>query len=181
MAGTEDTGAPCAAGADWPAAEAREQALLIASAAALVWAGWDALRRSRRGWIPAWLAGLAAWGTVPKYFICTRCESYGKPCDFLYGGRYASRLFGKQDKPFNAAGYFAEGASLAVFLFLPAVAARRDWRALSRYALAGASFQALLAKICCIDCVRYARDPWKAKYCPTYRVIAGLGLASPPR
>ena len=171
--------AQCASGAEWPAADAREQAVLVSTAIALIGTGWRALRRNRPGWIPAWLAGLAAWATIPKYFICARCENYGKPCDFLYGGKYASLLFERQDKPFGAAGYAAEGASLAVLLFLPAIAARRDAGALSLYALAGAAFQALLVKFCCIDCVRYARDPWKARYCPTYRMVAISGLASP--
>lgn len=179
MAATTEACAQCAAGAQWPAADVREQAVLAASAAALVGAGWRALRRNRPGWIPAWLAGLAAWATIPKYFICTRCENYGKPCDFLYGGKYASLLFKRQDKPFGVAGYAAEGASLGVLLFLPAIAARRDMRALTLYALAGTTFQALLVKFCCIDCVRHARDPWKARYCPTYKLVEIFRLASP--
>jgi hypothetical protein len=27
--------------------------------------------------------------------------------------------------------------------------------------------------------VKYAQDPWKAKYCPTYRMVAVSGLAPP--
>jgi hypothetical protein len=171
----------CAAGAAWPVADAREQVVLAASSLALIGAGLRALRQNRPAWVAGWLAALAAWATIPKYFICTRCENYGKPCDFLYGGKYAALLFKKQDKPFNAAGYFAEGISLGIFLFLPAIAARRDPKALSFYALAGAVFQALLVKICCIGCVNNARDDWKADYCPTYKLIARSGLASPPR
>ena len=162
-------------------ADAREQVILAASAAVLILAGWEALRRNKPGWIPVWFAALAAWATVPKYLICTRCENYGKACDFLHGGEYAALLFKEQDKPFNAAGYLAEGVPLGIFLFLPAIAARKDLWALSFYALAGAAFQALLVKICCIDCVNYATDTWKADYCPTYKIVAGLGLASPPR
>lgn len=169
----------CVAGTEWPCADPLEQAALMASAAALVLAGWRALRRNSPKWIPVWLGGLLAWATIPKYFICARCENYGKPCDFLYGGKYAARLFKKQDKPFGPAGYFTEGASLAVFQFLPVIAARRDLRALSLYALAGVVFQALLVKFCCIDCVKYSKDSWKARYCPTYKMVAGLGLATP--
>ncbi len=174
-----DAPATCACGGEWPAADAREQAVLIGAGLGLILAGARALLRNRPGWLPLWLAGLLAWATVPKYFICARCENYGKPCDFLYGGRYAARLFRKQDRPFNAAGYFAEGASLSVFQFLPAIAARRDPGALVAYGLAGLFFQAVLIKVCCIDCVRLASDPWKAKYCPTYKLVENLGLASP--
>jgi hypothetical protein len=181
MPATTDGNLHCAAEATWPAADLREQAVLATSGVALIAAGLWALRRNRPGWVPAWTAALAAWATIPKYFICTRCENYGKPCDFFFGGEYAALLFKQQDKPFNLAGYFAEGVPLGIFLFLPAIAARRDLRALSLYALAGAAFQALLVKICCIDCVNNARDTWKADYCPTYKLIAASGLASPPR
>ncbi len=169
----------CETCAGWPSADIREQVFLAASAAVFFWTGLRALKRNRPQWIPAWLAGLIAWATIPKYFICMRCENYGKPCDFFYGGRYAALMFKKQDKQFGPAGYFAEGATSGVFQFLPAIAARGDPRALPPYAFSGAAFMALLAKFCCIDCVRYARDPWKAKYCPTYKAIKGMGLASP--
>jgi hypothetical protein len=169
----------CGCAEEWPNADAREQAVLIAAGLALLASGARAVLRNRPRWFPIWLAGLIAWATIPKYFICARCENYGKPCDFYYGGRYAARLFPKQDKPFNAAGYFAEGASLSVFNFLPAIAARRDPLSLALYALAAGVFQATLVKVCCIDCVKYARDPWKAKYCPTYKMVEGLGLATP--
>ncbi len=176
---SETIATACECSRDWPDADAGEQAVLIGSGVALVLAGGAALLRNKPKWIPLWIAGLLAWGTIPKYFICARCENYGKPCDFYYGGRYAAKFFKKQDKPFNAAGYFAEGATLGVFNLLPAIAARRDFKALSLYGLAALLFQGLLIKFCCIDCVRYARDPWKAAYCPTYKLVAGLGLASP--
>ena len=162
---------------EWPNAEPGQQLLLAASGLLFVFSGWRALKRNRPAWIPVWIAGLLGWATVPKYFICARCENYGKPCDFMYGGMYAARLFKKQDKPFNAAGYFAEGASLSVFQFLPAIAARRDPGSLFLYVLAAGIFQAALIKICCIDCVRFARDPWKARYCPTYKMVEVLGVA----
>jgi hypothetical protein len=153
--------------------------MLAAASAAFVVSGGFAVARHRRRWLPLWTAGLLAWATVPKYYICARCENYGKPCDFFYGGRYAARLFKKQDRPFGASGYFAEGTSLAVFQFLPVIAARQDPRALAPYLLSGAAFQALLVRFCCMDCVRYARDPWKARYCPTYKMVKRLGLAAP--
>jgi hypothetical protein len=169
----------CNCSDEWPNADPREQALLIATGLAVILSGGRAVLRNRPRWFFLWFAGLLAWATVPKYFICARCENYDKPCDFLYGGKYAARLFPKQDKPFNAAGYLAEGASLSVFQFIPVIAARRDPRALALYALAAGVFQAVLIKVCCIDCVRFARDPWKARYCPTYKMVEGLGLATP--
>lgn len=163
---------------EWPCADAKEQALLAVAAAAFVCAGGRAVLRNRRRWFPLWLAGLLGWATIPKYFICARCENYGKSCDFFYGGRYAARLFKKQERPFSAAGYFAEGATLGIFQLLPAIAARHDVRALAPYLLSAGAFQALLIRFCCIDCVRFARDPWKARYCPTCKMVEGLGLAA---
>lgn len=164
---------------EWPCANPLEQVLLASAAAAFVVAGGRAVLRNRRRWFPVWLAGLLGWATIPKYYICARCENYGKSCDFFYGGRYAALLFKKQERPFSSSGYFAEGATLAIFQFLPAIAARRDLKALAPYLAAAAAFQALLVKFCCIDCVRLARDPWKAKYCPTYKMVQSLGLATP--
>lgn len=173
-----DNEVTCGRRLEWPCADAKEQALLAAAAAGYIGASAFAVARNRPRWLPAWVAGLLGWAVIPKFFICTRCENYGKACDFLYGGKYAARLFEKQEKPFGASGYLTEGATLAVFQLLPVVAARRDIKALALYALSGALFQVLLLKFCCIDCVRYARDPWKAKYCPTFKMVERLGLAS---
>jgi len=166
-------------GEGWPSADAREQAMLMLSAAAFVIAGGRAVLIKGPRWFAVWMAGLLAWATVPKYFICTRCENYGKSCDFFYGGRYAALLFKKQDRPFNASGYIAEGASLSLFQFMPLVAARRDRKALAAYLLSAAVFQALLVRFCCIDCVRYSTDAWKEAYCPTWKMVERLGLAEP--
>ena len=163
----------------WPQAVASEQVILGSAAALFVLAGWRAIARNRPRWLKVWLAGLLAWATIPKYFICARCENYGKSCDFFYGGRYAARLFKKSDKEFNAAGYFAEGSSLGLFQFMPLIAARRDPKALAFYLLAAGLFQAALVKICCIDCIKYAKDPWKAQYCPTWKMVVKLGISAP--
>ena len=168
----------CVPGPEYPNADPREQAVLIGAGLVFIACGARAILRNRPHWFFLWLAGLLGWATIPKYFICARCENYGKPCDFFYGGKYAARLFKKQDKPFNKAGYFAEGSTLAIFQFLPAIAARRDIKALFLYLLSAGLFQSLLIKIACIDCVKYSRDEWKAQYCPTYKMIASLGLAS---
>ncbi|MFH1149230.1 MAG: hypothetical protein V1748_02015 [Actinomycetota bacterium] len=164
---------------EWPKADFRQQVVLAISALLFGVSGWRALKRNRPRWIPVWLAGLLGWMTVPKYFICARCENYGKSCDFFYGGRYAALLFQKSDKPFNAAGYLAEGTTLAVFQFLPAIAARRDRGALALYLLSGLVFQAVLIVVCCVKCVANARDPWKRRYCPTYKLVEAAGLAEP--
>jgi len=166
----------CDHDSEWPCADPREQALLMLSGVAFIVSGARAVLRNRPRWFPVWLGGLLAWATIPKYFICARCENYDKPCDFFYGGKYAAKLFKKQDKPFNAAGYFAEGTSLAIFQFIPPIIARRDPKALVAYLLSAGIFQALLVKFCCIDCVRFARDPWKAKYCPTYKMVEKLNF-----
>src|SRR5659263_338420 len=149
----------CDLESEWPCADPREQALLMLSGVAFVVSGARAVLRNRPRWFPVWLGGLLAWATIPKYFICARCENYDKPCDFFYGGKYAAKLFKKQDKPFNAFGYAAEGSTLGVFQFLPVIAARRDFKALAFYGIAAALFQSALVKFCCIDCVRYAQDP----------------------
>lgn len=156
---------------DWPRARLGQQFLLFFAAFAFVTSGYRALRRNRPRWVPLWASGLLGWVTIPKYFICTRCENYGKPCDFFYGGRYAALLFkGQPDRPFNAAGYLAEGTTLGVFQLLPAIAARKDARALAVYAVSAGLFQGLLIAICCVKCVRRACDPWKRAYCPTFKL-----------
>ncbi len=160
---------------EWPGARFGQQVLLAAAALAFLAAGRRALRRNRPGWLPLWIAGLLGWVTVPKYFICTRCENYGKPCDFFYGGRYAALLFKAQpDRPFNAAGYFAEGGTLALLGFLPALSARRDAGSLALYALGAGLFQGTLISVCCVKCVHRATDPWKRKYCPTFKITEGI-------
>ena len=161
---------------EWPQAFAWEQLVMGGSALMFVLSGWRAIKRNRPRWLPVWLAGLLGWATIPKYFICARCENYGKSCDFFYGGRYAARLFKKSDKEFNAAGYLAEGSTLGVFQFMPLIAARRDFKSLALYGLAAALFQSALVKFCCIDCVRYAKDPWKAAYCPTWKMVVKLAV-----
>lgn len=155
----------------WPQASFGQQAILAAAAVLLTASGYKALRRNRPRWIPVWAAGLVGWAIIPKYFICTRCENYGKPCDFFYGGKYAALLFrGQPDRPFNAAGYLAEGITLGAFQLLPVAAARRDPRSLAIYVLSAGLFQSLLIAVCCLECVRNARDPWKRSYCPTFKL-----------
>jgi hypothetical protein len=170
----------CVNGGEWPEARFGQQVFLAFSGLLFLACGRRALRRNRPRWIGFWAAGLLGWATIPKYFICTRCENYGKPCDFFYGGRYAAIFFkGQPDKPFNAAGYFAEGTTLAVFGFLPAIAAWKDAGAVVSYALSAMLFQAALITVCCVKCVRRATDPWKRAYCPTFqlteRVLRLLG------
>jgi len=164
----------------WPRAEANEQIVLITAGLLYLVVAGRTVYRDRPGWFPFWLVGLAAWATVPKYLLCTRCENYGKPCDFTYGGKYAAMLFEQHSgKAVGWAGIIAEGASLATFMLLPVAASLRHPRSLIRYALAGILFQSILIRVCCIACVERATDPWKKKYCPTYKLVEGLGLAGP--
>lgn len=161
--------------AAWPKAKLNRQTALALSGLLFIRSGYKTLSKNERKWMPLWLAGLLGWAIIPKFFICTRCENYGKPCDFFYGGKYAKLLFKDQpEKRFNAAGYLAEGLTLAVFQLMPAIAARRDGRALLRYLASGLTFQCVLIIICCVGCVRNAQDPWKRKYCPTYKLTEFL-------
>ena len=80
--------------------------------------------RRRPKWFPVWLAAFITWFTLCKYLICTRCENYGKACDFYYLGKWAARLFPAQPgKSLDAAGIIAEGGSVAILQLLPAIAA----------------------------------------------------------
>lgn len=155
----------------WPSADAREQAVLISLGLAVLAYGGGLVGRFRRRWLSLWLAALLLWSFLSKYLICTRCESYGKPCDFCYGGKYAALFFKPQpDRTLDASGIITEGVSMAVFSMLPAMAARDDRRKLALYLSLLIAFQAALYHICCSKCVLYSREPWKRDICPSYKV-----------
>ncbi len=129
------------------------------------------LRRLRPRWLPAWLAALLTWGLLPKYLICTRCENYGKACDFTWGGKYAALFFKQQpDRAFGLSGALAEGIPGGTVIFLPVLAARRKPLLAAGYLAMAALWQAVLVKVCCVKCVEHARDPWKARLCPSYKL-----------
>lgn len=155
----------------WPSADAGEQAVLISLGLAVLAYGGGLVGRFRRRWLSLWLAALLLWSFLSKYLICTRCESYGKPCDFCYGGKYAALFFKPQpDRTLDASGIITEGVSMAVFSMLPAMAARDDRRKLALYLSLLIAFQAALYHICCSKCVLYSREPWKRDICPSYKV-----------
>lgn len=160
-------------GHDWPSAEPRQQALLIAAGLAMLSYGGYVLNRLRPRWLPAWLGALLTWGLLPKYLICARCENYGKACDFTWGGKYAAFFFPRQpDRSFGPSGALAEGVPGITVIFLPVLAARRKPLLLAGYLGLAALWQAVLIEVCCVKCVEYARDPWKARYCPSYRLAS---------
>lgn len=155
----------------WPSADAGEQAVLISLGIAVLTYGGGLVGRFRRRWFLPWLAALLLWSFLSKYLICTRCENYGKPCDFCYGGKYAALFFKPQpDRTLDAYGMITEGASLLLICLLPALAARDDKRRLAIFLSFLLAFQAALCHICCSKCVLYSKEPWKKNICPNYRV-----------
>jgi hypothetical protein len=161
---------------EYPDADPKEQAVLITVGAAYLATALYTVWRKKPWLLPLWLAAVATWATLPKYLICTRCECYGKRCDFTYGGRYAARLFKRQpDKTVDVCGLIAEGAPGAVAMILPFVVARESPGFLTLFGLLSLLWQLALIKVACIRCVRYSTDPFKRKYCPNYKVAAALG------
>jgi len=156
---------------EYPSADSREQAVLMALGAAFVVYGGYTVNRFRRRWLPLWLGGLLVWGTLCKYLICARCECYGKPCDFCYGGKYAALFFKPQpDRTLDASGTIAEGGSMSLIALLPIAAAWGNKRILTLYLFTLLAFEAGLYYICCSKCVLYSKEPWKRDVCPTYKL-----------
>jgi len=144
---------------EWPEQNRLSMAVLVALNAGYVLFGAYVMWRCGRKWIPLWLGALLAWATVCKYFICTRCERYGEACDYCYGGKYAAMLFSRQpDMGLDAGGIMSEGISTSIMMWLPVVVARNK----------------RLIRVCCIRCTRHARDPWKARWCPNYKLASML-------
>ncbi len=160
---------------EWPAPDRGAMRFLIGSG---VWmlarGGWVVASRRPR-WFPLWLTALITWFTLCKYLICTRCENYGRACDFYYLGRLAARLFPPQPgRTLDKAGIIAEGGSVAVLEFLPALAALGSWRMFFSFLAALLTNQAAQLSICCRRCIQYSTDPWKAETCPSYKMAMKL-------
>jgi hypothetical protein len=136
----------------------------------LAYGGYMVARR-RPKWFPVWLAAFITWFTLCKYLICTRCENYGKACDFYYLGKWAARLFPAQPgKSLDAAGIIAEGGSVAILQLLPAIAALGDPKKFLGFLAALMTNQGAQVAICCRRCIKYSTDPWKADTCPSYKL-----------
>lgn len=149
-----------------PAAIALESAAGLAAVAA---GGW-LMARYRRKLFPLWAAATVSWFTLCKYLICTRCEHYGKRCEFYNLGVLAARMFPAQpDRTLTNAGYAAEGLSIGGMLLLPFTAAWGDRRRLAAYAALFAVQWTTQLLVSCRHCAFTATTPWKAR-CPTYRL-----------
>jgi len=168
----EEAKAVCGCGCEgeWPEPDPGRMKFLIGSGIASTAFGGYVVARRRPKWLPLWLAALVTWFTLCKYLICTRCERYGEACDFYYLGKWAARLFERQpDRTLDTAGILAEGGSVAVLQYMPMLAAIRKPRLLLSYLVLFALSQWSLLSICCRKCIAYSKDPWKAKYCPSYK------------
>lgn len=168
----EETEVVCGCGSsdEWPEPDPGRMRFLIGWGIAYVAFGGSVVARRRPRWLPLWLAALVTWFTLCKYLICTRCERYGEACDFYYLGKWAARLFERQpDRTLDIAGILAEGGSVAVLQYMPMIAAIRKPRLLLPYLVLYALGQWSLLSVCCRKCIVYSKDPWKAKYCPSYK------------
>jgi hypothetical protein len=58
---------------------------------------------------------------------------------------------------------------VAVLQYMPMIAAIRKPRLLLSYLVLFALGQWSLLSVCCRRCIVYSKDPWKAKYCPSYK------------
>jgi len=158
-----------------PAQDKDAMRFLIGSGVAMLAYGGSVVARRRPKWLPLWLAALATWFTLCKYLICARCEYYGEACDFYYLGKFAAKMFERQpDRTLDTAGIVAEGSSVAVLQFVPAIAALGKWRMFFTFlALLGIN-QAAQLQICCRRCIQYSTDPWKRDTCPSYKLAQKL-------
>jgi hypothetical protein len=140
-----------------------------AGLAAIAAAGYN-MARYRRKLFPVWAAATVSWFVLCKYLICTRCEHYGKRCEFYNLGKWAAYLFEAQpDRTLTQVGYAAEGLSVGGMLILPFTAAWGDRKRLLRYSLLFAAQWSTQMLVACRHCARTAATPWKAR-CPSYRL-----------
>ncbi len=152
--------------------EVPRAAIALESAAGLaaIAAGGYLVARYHGKLFPLWAAATFSWFTLCKYLICTRCEHYGKACEFYNLGLLAARMFPAQpDRTLTRVGYAAEGLSVAGMLLLPFAAAWGDKKRLAAYAALFASQWSTQLLVSCRHCARTATTPWKAR-CPTYRL-----------
>jgi hypothetical protein len=149
-----------------PAAIALESAAGLAAIAA----GGYLMARYRRRLFPLWAAATASWFTLCKYLICTRCEHYGRKCEFYNLGVLAARMFPAQpDRTLTQVGYAAEGLSMGGMMILPLTAAWGDKKRFAAYATLFAAQYGTQLLVSCRHCARTATTPWKAR-CPSYQL-----------
>jgi len=149
-----------------PAAIAVESAAGLAAIAA----GGYLMARYRTRLFPVWAAATFSWFTLCKYLICTRCEHYGKRCEFYNLGILAARMFPAQpDRTLTDVGYAAEGLSFGGMLLLPFTAALGSRKRFAAYAALFAVQWTTQLLITCRHCAYTATTPWKAK-CPSYKL-----------
>lgn len=165
----------CLSSREWPEPDPVRMALLIAANLVYLVYGGFIIARRKPGWMPVWLAALLSWFTLCKYLICTRCERFGEACDFYYLGKWAARLFKRQEgQTLDGAGIAAEGSSVALIQFLPALACLGSPRTLLKYGILLLAGQWAQLSICCRRCVAYSRDSWKREFCPSYKMARRL-------
>ncbi len=155
---------------EWCEVSTAAVAMESAAGLAAVAAGGYLMFRYRRRLFPLWSAATLSWFTLCKYLICTRCEHYGKRCEFYRLGRLAARMFPAQpDRTLTLAGFAAEGLSVGGMMALPLVAAREDGKRFATYAALLAAQYGTQLLVACRHCARTATSPWKAR-CPSYQL-----------
>lgn len=155
---------------EWREVSPASIAVESAAGLAAVAAGGYLVSRRRRKLFPWWAAATASWFTLCKYLICTRCEHYGKRCEFYNLGVLAARMFPAQPgRDLSGVGYAAEGLSFGGMLLLPLAAAWGDGKRFAAYAALVAAQLGTQLLVSCRHCARTASTPWKAR-CPSYRL-----------
>jgi hypothetical protein len=123
-----------------------------------------------------WVGAFVVLYTVPRKFICARCESYGKKCRPFYFGWYTSKLFSyqKDESPPTWAALL-EGLRIAATNILPFVPMILHFD-LKGVPLLFAVYLALflitflaLFFHACRYCVEHATEEWK-KLCPANKL-----------
>ena len=127
-------------------------------------------------WFTIWVGTFVVFSTVPRKYICARCEGYGKKCRPFYLGLYTSKLFSyHKDEPPPTWAAILEGLCLAGTSILPFVPLFLHFDA-KGVPLLLVAYSALflitwVAQFlhACRYCVEHSTEEWK-KLCPSYKL-----------
>lgn len=123
-----------------------------------------------------WLAAIIAFATILRYFICARCEGYGKKCYSMYIGKYTSFLFPEQKgKEVPLWAFIGEAAAINLMVSTPILAMTGKANRKLRGVYSAIVFYNLMMQYlhACRHCALYAEEDWR-RMCPSNKSIRFL-------